>query len=1016
VVFVADDLGAWLVGVLAETGRKKLTTFALGTDQERALHQAATAAIGSTARELAPAGGAQAEQLAMVVNEVFGQPMPGAPLAEQPTLLQALDAGIAGKLAALDDAALTGTEQSSAEVLGVPGSVLAETLARHLIREIMLRGSRGGPLAPLADQLNHDVTHLQGKRLEGIVAHLVDQVATLERPGTDPTANRAVQLLPRPALLAGREELLGNLDARLSIDSSRGPRIVTLSGLGGVGKTSVAVEYAHRRLPEVGVVWQFAAEDPTVLAAGFAELAAQLGIRDLADTRDPVASVHQVLADFPGRWLLIFDNAADWASVQAFVPPAGAGQVLITSQNPNWPHGQAIEIPPLGTGVAAEFLINRTGNHDWRTAHELAEALGGLPLALEQAGAYIVATGVTLASYLGLFRQRRTDMLSRGEPTGYPRTVATTWALAFGQVERSSPEGAGLLRLVAYFAPDAIPLGVLLMVPHPRLAERIDQQVAPVLMPLLGDEVAAADAVAALRRYSLVSLPAQGWVLVHRLVQAVTTDQMPAELAGLWRRAAAALIEDAIPDDAKEPKIWPYLAAMLPHAQTVLADSSISMGRLANYLGARGSYSAALKLQTRVLAARRQSLGPEHPDTLSALGNIAHWTGEGGDRIEARDQYAALLPLMERVRGPEHPDTLAVRSNLAGFTGDAGDAVGARDQFTTLLDICKRVWGQDDPHTLLTAVQAARWTGWAGDAVGARDQLSALLPVQERVSGSTHQSTLRTREILANFTGHAGDAVKARDMYAALLPVMKQVLGPEHPDTLTVRADLANWTGMAGDAASARDQYAALLPIHERLFGPEHPDILAMRARLANWTGVAGDAATARDQYAALLPIHERLFGPEHPDTLAIRAHLANWTGQAGDAASARDQHAALLPVIKRVRGPEHPDTMTVHARLANWTGQARDAPGARDQYAALLPVIKRVRGPEHPDTLGIRAHLANWTGLAGDVADARDQYGALLPVIERVLGSEHPDTMTARANLAFCTEKARTGPGAGRR
>ena len=139
-----------------------------------------------------------------------------------------------------------------------------------------------------------------------------------------------------PPLLAGREDLLTELDTRLTGGDSSGPRTVALCGLGGVGKTSVALAYAHRHLAEVGMAWQFAAADRTVLEDGFAELAAQLGARDDADVRDPVASVHGTLAAFPGQWLLIFDNVPDRAAVKRFLPPAGWGRVLVTSRNPNW--------------------------------------------------------------------------------------------------------------------------------------------------------------------------------------------------------------------------------------------------------------------------------------------------------------------------------------------------------------------------------------------------------------------------------------------------------------------------------------------------------------------------------------------------------------------------------------------------------------------------------------------------------------------------------------------------------
>ena len=171
--------------------------------------------------------------------------------------------------------------------------------------------------------------------------------------------------------------------------------MVALYGLGGAGKTSVAVEYAHRHLAEVGVAWQFPAEDPAVLAAGFGELAAQLGARDLAMRGTRWPSVHAVLAAYPAAWLLVFDNAPDRASVAPFVPPAGRGRVLITSRNPLWPPGQALDVPVLDPEVAAEFLVNRTGDPDRQAALELADELGGLPLALEQAAAYIQATGDT---------------------------------------------------------------------------------------------------------------------------------------------------------------------------------------------------------------------------------------------------------------------------------------------------------------------------------------------------------------------------------------------------------------------------------------------------------------------------------------------------------------------------------------------------------------------------------------------------------------------------------------------
>ncbi len=822
---------------------------------------------------------------------------------------------------------------------------------------------------------------------------------------------KPVRLDEPPRLLAGRDELLAELDARLTGGDDSGPRTVALCGLGGAGKTSVALAYAHRHLAEVGLAWQLAAEDPTVLAAGFAELAAQLGARDLADTRDPVASVHGTLAAFPERWLLIFDNVPDRASVQAFLPPAGPGRVLITSQNQTWPPGQALEVPVLDPEAAAGFLVHRTGDPDRRAAADLAGELGGLPLALEQAAAYIQASGGSLAGYLALFRQRRPELLALGEATGYRGTVAATWALAFSRLERSAPPAVGLLQLLAFCAPEAVPTRLLLQ-PRPGLTKGLRRRVAKVLEPLLEDPLAAQGAIAALRQYSLVRVVGDGALSMHRLVQAVTIGQMPAELAAAWQQAAAVLINAALPSDPRQPQTWPLFAALLPHAQAVLAADSDGLGHVASYLGQSGSYAAARDLWRNIADARERVHGPEHPDTLAASNNLAAWTGKAGDPAGARDQFAALLPVIERVLGPEHPDTLAARNNLAYFTGEAGDPAGARDQFAALLPIRERLSGREHPETLKARSNLAAQAGEAGDPAGARDQFAALLPVIERVLGPEHPDTLAARAELARWTAKAGDAAGARDQFAALLPIRERVLGPEHPHTLAARASVASFTGEAGDAAGARDQFAALLPIYERVLGPEHPDTLTARNNLATWAGKAGDPAGARDQHAALLPIRERVLGPEHPDTLTARNNLARWTGWAGDAAGARDQFAALLPIRERVSGPEHPDTLAARNNLAAWTGKAGDPAGARDQFAALLPIIERVLGPEHPETLAARNNLAYFTGWAGDAAGARDQFAALLPIRERLSGPEHPDTLAVRNNLAYWTRQADSSSG----
>ena len=734
--------------------------------------------------------------------------------------------------------------------------------------------------------------------------------------------SQPVRLLPRPVFLAGREDLLADLHTRLEADGKARPKIVALCGLGGSGKTSVALEYAHRHLAELRIVWQFPADEPAALTAGFGDLAAQLGVRNVLDAGDPVAQAHSVLAAYPADWLLIFDNAPGIADIRHMLPPAGRGRVLVTSQDSQWSGTEALEVPVLDRHVATGFLQARTGNAVPGASEELAAELGGLPLALEQAAAYMLATGRDISGYLDLLRQQRASLLARGEPTGYDKQVATTWKLAFDHLQKTAPEAISLLRLLACCAPDNIPLFLLLQ-PQPGLSGELPSE----LVPLLGDALAADDGLAALRRFSLVSAPHNGSVSVHRLVQAVTMDQLNAAEVRAWRHAAGAIIEAALPGDPSQPETWPTYLALLPHAEVMLPAGSQGMARLGDFLGKIGNATAARIIFQQMVESRERIAGPEHPSTLTARAELAYWIGRGGNAAAARDQLAALLPVRERVLGSGHPDTLATRDQLA------------------------------------------RWTGQSGNAAAARDQLAALLPLRERVLGPEHPDTLVTRVTLAAWTGHAGDAAAAREQYKALLPVRERVLGPDHPNTLITRSNLAAWTGEAGDANAARDQLAALVPVIERLVGPEHVETLCARANLAYWTGRSGNTIAARDQFAALVPVRERVSGPEHPETLTARANLARWTGEVGDAAAARDQLAALVPVRERVSGPEHPETLTARANLARWTGEAGDAAAARDQFAALLPVRERVSGYDHRNSLATRRQLVLWATRADETS-----------------------------------------------
>lgn len=642
-----------------------------------------------------------------------------------------------------------------------------------------------------------------------------------------------MRLKAPPPRLAGRDTLLGLLHDRLSSAASL-PCTIVLHGLGGVGKTSLVRQYGRRYGQEYDLIWEIAAEDPATLSTGLVALASELGVRDLVDSTDAATQVHGALAVRPGRWLLILDNVRDPRSIGSVLPPEGRGHVLITTRHAHWPAGQAVEVPVLDRQAAADFLIQATGDADPVAAATLAEELGTLPLALEQAAAYSRATGRTLGRYLSRLRERRMDMLGRGRPWGYDATVSRTWQIALNQLAADSPAAVAMLRLLSNYAPDAVPYDLLL----PSAAAPGDAAI--LLGELIRDDIAVDDAVSALRDYSLVTLPAAGTVSIHRLIQSVVRAQIPESRRAAWKQAAASLLTGALPGSPAEPGTWPRYAALFPHARAVTTATSAVMKEFGTYLEASADYPTALILHRERHAALRARSGPDHPDVLESADDLAWMLGRLGDTAAARDATRKVLDDRIRVLGRTHPDTLATWDRLAF------------------------------------------WAGKAGDAAAARDLCAELLPIRREVSGAAHPDTLWVLSNLAWWIGVAGDPATARDMYDGLISAARDAFPFGSHGLAVMLGNRAYWVAQAGDPARARDLAAEALRAHSRASGPEHPETLLVHSNLAQWTGDAGDPATAVRLLEEILAIRERVTDPEDPAFHTDRTRLAHWRARTG--------------------------------------------------------------------------------------------------------------------------------------
>jgi tetratricopeptide (TPR) repeat protein len=339
--------------------------------------------------------------------------------------------------------------------------------------------------------------------------------------------------------------------------------------------------------------------------------------------------------------------------------------VLVTSRNPAWSGIAAtIGVEVLDRSEAVTFLVQRLGSTD-ATLERLAAALGDLPLALEQAAAFIDETGTSPAEYLELLRQRAPELFRLGRPSHSEQTIASTWTAALQRLHDQAPAAEDLLRLCAFLAPDDLPLSLLHN--HP------DQLPEP-LAATVGDPLGLQQTLEVLRRYSLLAATGDS-VSVHRLVQAVTRHQLNPQQRQQWTAAALALLWTAVPEQPDDPDAWPVMARLLPHVLAVSGHATsgrvepVTTVRLltetARYLLRRAELQQATRLLERALAIREGRLGPDHPDTAQSLNNLAVVLLAQGDLDRARSLHQRALVIREARLGADHPDTARSREDLA---------------------------------------------------------------------------------------------------------------------------------------------------------------------------------------------------------------------------------------------------------------------------------------------------------------------------------------------------------------
>ncbi|MEO8955431.1 MAG: helix-turn-helix transcriptional regulator, partial [Ktedonobacteraceae bacterium] len=558
----------------------------------------------------------------------------------------------------------------------------------------------------------------------------------------------------RNDLFTGREELLGDIHKKFAASGSASTVFpLAIRGLAGMGKTQTAIEYTYRYRQEYHTVLWVRAHSPELLVTDFAKIATVLKLPENTekDQMLVIDAVKNWLSRFT-YWLLLLDNVEDMSSVSDFLPSTKKGHILLTTRSQaTMPIAKPIDLDRMKPEEGTLFLLRRTGfipqngtlddvSHANRTkATKVANVMDGLPLALDQVGAYIEETKCGLLNYLSLYDKKKGALLKwRGAVTKeHPESVYSTFLLSFTAVEKSSGIASDLLRVLAFLASDDIP-------------EEIITGGAPDLGPTLQalvDPYTFDTSIEILSRYSLIQRNADMKRLsIHRLVQEVLKEGMEEGIQRQWIERIVRAVNRVFPD--VEFATWPECQRYLPHAlicanlierwEIAFPEAARLLDQLGLYLKELAQYQQAEPLLQRALAIREHTLGTEHPSTATSFDNLAELYHEQGQYLRAAPLYQRALAIREGVLGAEHPSTATSLNNLARLFHDQRYYSKAEPLFLRSLTIYENILGSEDAFTATCLNNLAGLYLEQGEYRKAEPLLRRALAIQEKRLGKEH--------------------------------------------------------------------------------------------------------------------------------------------------------------------------------------------------------------------------------------------------------------------------------------
>jgi tetratricopeptide (TPR) repeat protein len=787
-------------------------------------------------------------------------------------------------------------------------------------------------------------------------------------------------------LFKGREDMLERLRSELGAGKTAAiTQVQAIYGLGGVGKTRLAVEYAWSALEDGRhtAVFFVVADTVASLNSNLAALAGPhlLNLPEQENPEQPVI-VEAVLAELGRRtgWLMLIDNLdSDEAAARLHkqvLPRLASGNVLITSRRSNWPDEVAdLAIDKLDEPDATAYLLEKTEHKraasadDEQLAKEIARELDGLPVALEQAAAYICQRRIGFGTYLQDFGESRKDVLSwHKEELNYPEAVLTAWQTTNKHL---GPSERGILRFASFLAPEAIPAALFESQP-----EKVEEAAELILEETASDSHLQAEEgdpdvrglLAELAGWSMITLAEESFT-VHRLVQDSIRLSIPEDRRKVWANLALELVNqyipaDALPDDVLSWDMWKlvnsHVAAITAHGDglDIREPTTRLMNELGTYFYARARFDEAEPLIRRALASDEQALGNEHPNVATHLNNLAQLLKATNRLVEAEPLMRRALVIDEQSFGKDHPDVAIDLNNLALLLQATNRLDEAEPLMRRAMEIDRQSFGKDHPKVATRLNNLALLLQATNRLDEAEPMMRRALVIDEQSFDKDHPKVAICLNNLAELLRVTNRLTEAEPMYRRALEIDKHSFGKDHPKVATRLNNLALLLKATNRLDEAKPLMRRALEIDEQAFGKNHPNVAIRLNNLAQLLHDTNRLDEAEPLMCRALEIDEHSFGKDHPDVARDLNNLAALLKATNRLAEVEPLMRRALAIGEQSFGKDHPQVAIYLNNLATLFQDTNRLAEAEPLMRRALEIFEKSLGPDHPSTQTVRENL----------------------------------------------------------